>query len=72
MNWSDLAYEQAKYTMCFKQYLIVYLFVNITRFDLYSMILFCCFLRGKSRKTPKPQFRREIWWKLAQTFTYFI
>jgi hypothetical protein len=35
-----------------KQYLMcVYLFVNITRFDLYSVILFCSFLRGKSGKT---------------------
>ena len=25
----------------------VYLFVNITRFDLYSVILFCCFFGGK-------------------------
>ena len=31
--------------MCFKQFLICvyYLFVNITRFDLYSVTLFCCF-----------------------------
>ena len=30
MNWSDLAYEQAKCTMYFKQYLMcVYLFVTI-------------------------------------------
>jgi hypothetical protein len=51
MNWSDLAYEQAKCTMYFKQYLMcVYLFVNITRFDLYSVILFCCFYVGNRGK----------------------
>jgi hypothetical protein len=52
MNWSDLTYEQEKCTMYFKQYLIcVYLFVNITRFDLYFMILFCCFY-GWNREKP--------------------
>ena len=28
----------------------VYLFVNITRFDLYSVILFCCFYGGNRGK----------------------
>jgi hypothetical protein len=38
--------------MYFKQYLMyVYLFVNITRFDLYSVILFCCFY-GENRGKP--------------------
>ena len=33
--------KTAKCTMCFKQYLMcVCLFVNVTRFDLYSVILF--------------------------------
>jgi hypothetical protein len=54
MNWSYfIADEQEKCTRrCFKRYLICvyYLFVNITRFDLYSVILFCLFLRGKSGK----------------------
>jgi hypothetical protein len=37
--------------MSFKQYLMcVYLFVNITRFDLYSVILFCCFYGGNRGK----------------------
>jgi hypothetical protein len=37
--------------MCFKKYLIyVYLFVDITRFDLYSVILFCCFYGGNREK----------------------
>jgi hypothetical protein len=37
--------------MVFKQYLMcVYLFVNITRFDLYSVILFCCFYGGNRGK----------------------
>jgi hypothetical protein len=52
LKW--LAYEQAKCTMWFKQHLMcVYLFVNITRFDLYSVSLCCCFYggnRGKPRK----------------------
>jgi hypothetical protein len=57
MNWSlYLADEQAKCTRrCFKRYLICvyYLFVNITRFDdfdLYSVILFCCFYGGNRGK----------------------
>ena len=38
--------------MYFKQYLMcVYLFVNITRFDLYSVILFCCFYGGNRGKS---------------------
>ena len=37
--------------MYFKQYLMcVYLFVSITRFDLYSVILFCCFYGGNRGK----------------------
>jgi hypothetical protein len=56
VNWSDLSYELAKYTRrCFRQYLICvyYLFVNITRFvrfDLHSVILFCCFYGGNRVK----------------------
>jgi hypothetical protein len=56
MNWSDLADEWAKCTRrCFKKYLICvyYLFVNITRFDLYSVLLFCCFYGG-NRGKPTP------------------
>ena len=43
-----------------KQYLTcVCLFVNITRFDLYSVILFCCFYGGNRRKpTGKIHFSR--------------
>ena len=35
-----------------KQYIICvyYLFVNFTRFDLYSVILFCCFYEGNRGK----------------------
>jgi hypothetical protein len=37
--------------MVFKQYLMcVHLFVNITRFDLYSVILFCYFYGGNRGK----------------------
>ena len=37
--------------MYFKQYLMcVYLFVNITRLDLYSVILFCCLYGGNRGK----------------------
>jgi hypothetical protein len=42
-----------------KQYLIrvYYLFVNITRFDLYSVILFCCFHGGnRGKRTGKIHF----------------
>jgi hypothetical protein len=40
-----------KQNVHFKQYLMsVYLFVNITRFDLYSVILFCCFYGGNRGK----------------------
>jgi hypothetical protein len=44
--------------MYFKQYLMcVYLFVNITRFDLYSVILFCCFYGvNRGKPTGKIQF----------------
>jgi hypothetical protein len=46
--------------MYFKQYLMcVYLFVNITRFDLYSVILFCCFYGGnRGKSTGKIHFSR--------------
>ena len=46
--------------MCFKQYsMCVYLFVNITRFDLYSVILFCCFYGGnRGKPTGKIHFSR--------------
>jgi hypothetical protein len=59
MNSSDLAYEQAKCTMYFKQYLMcVDLFVTITRFDIYSVILFCCFYgRNRGKPTGKSIFR---------------
>jgi hypothetical protein len=39
--------------------MFVYLFVNIIRFDLYSVILFCCFYRGNRGKlTGKIHFSR--------------
>jgi hypothetical protein len=46
--------------MYFKQYLMsVYLFVNITRFDLYSVILFCCCYGGnRGKPTGKINFSR--------------
>jgi N-acetylmuramoyl-L-alanine amidase CwlA len=46
--------------MYFKHYLMsVYLFVNITRFDLYSVILFCCFYGGnRGKPTGKIHFSR--------------
>jgi hypothetical protein len=46
--------------MYFKQYLMcVYLFVSITRFDLYSVILFCCFYGGnRGKPTGKINFSR--------------
>jgi hypothetical protein len=37
----------------------VYLFANITRFDLYSVISFCCFYRGnRGKPTGKIHFSR--------------
>jgi hypothetical protein len=49
-----------KCTMYFKQYLMcVYLFVNITRFDLCSVMLFCCFYWGnRGKPTGKIRFSR--------------
>jgi hypothetical protein len=46
--------------MYFKQYLMcVHLFVNITWFDLYSVILFCCFYGGnRGKPTGKIHFSR--------------
>ena len=36
----------------------VYLFVNITRFDLYSVILFCFYGRNRGKPTGKIHFSR--------------
>jgi hypothetical protein len=74
---SYLANEQEKCTRrCFKQYLICvyYLFVNITKFDLYSVILFCCFYGGnRGKPTGKIHFpvcacAVRVWLKHACVF----
>jgi hypothetical protein len=63
--------------MYFKQYLMrVYIFVNITRFDLYSVILFCsrfcCFYGGnRGKPTGKIHFSRlrvRVWLTCACVF----